>query len=158
MRQGIGGGFEHFASAARVHVDHPHAHIGGNADRSSDGVWDVVEFKIKKNVVPLLVQGFQQCSPFAGIEFFAYFEAALPGSQLCGKTQGIVTVIDVKGNKNRSAAHRFSTLSSSNGRKLLQAKQAGQCQIRFCWRKPHSLHWYTVRGRTNLPALCASGA
>ena len=91
MRQGIGGGFEHFASAARVHVDHPHAHIGGNTDRISDGVWDIVEFEIKKNVVPLLVQGFQQCSPFTGIEFFAYFEAALPGSQLCGKTQGIVT-------------------------------------------------------------------
>ena len=158
MCDGVGGGFEHFAPAAGVNVHHPHAHVGGDAQGGGDGVGDVVKFEVKEDVVANALQGFDQRPALARVQFFADFDAAQFGRELRRQHERVLAAIDIKRDEQRFVFHRFSTLSSSIGRKLLQAKQAGQCQMRFCWRKPHSLHWYTVRGAISLPAVLASGA
>ena len=148
----------HFAPAAGVNVHHPHAHVGGDAQGGGDGVGNVVKFEVKEDVVANALQGFDQRPALARVQFFADFDAAQFGRELRRQHERVLAAIDIKRDEQRFVFHRFSTLSSSIGRKLLQAKQAGQCQMRFCWRKPHSLHWYTVRGAISLPAVLASGA
>ena len=93
----VDGGFQHFAATAGVDVHHPHAHLGGDAQRGGDGVGDVVVFEVEEDVVTDALQRFDQLPPFAGVEFFADFQAAEVGRELGGKCQGVCATVVVEG-------------------------------------------------------------
>ena len=76
---GFDGGFHHAPAARGVHIDHPHAHIGGHFASLRHGVGNIVVFQIEKKLEALVNQAFGQVAAAGGEKLFADFELASVG-------------------------------------------------------------------------------
>ena len=94
-----------------MHIDHPHAHVGGDFAGLRDGVGNVVVFQIEKKFETLMNQAFRQTAPSGSKQLFADFDLAQRRIKVADESERVFFVGEIKGNDNRGALLRNSEVS-----------------------------------------------
>ena len=89
-----------------MHIDHPHAHVGGDFAGLRDGVGNVVVFQIEKEFKTLINQAFRQTATRGGKQLFADFDLAQRRVQVADESERVFFVGKIKGNDDGGALLR----------------------------------------------------
>ena len=89
-----------------MHIDHPHAHVGGDFAGLRDGVGNVVVFQIEKEFETLMNQAFRQTAPRSGKQLFADFDLAQGRIKVADESERVFFVGKIKGNDDGGALLR----------------------------------------------------